>query len=59
MFCLFKNIFGTLCGNTIRYYKEEGIPKESVTEYLMNIANSNFENWRKQNPAESKPFRLC
>lgn len=34
----------------VSYYKEEGIPKQSVKEYLMNIANSNFEMWRKQNP---------
>ncbi len=33
----------------VSYYKEEGIPKQSVIEYLMNIANSNFEIWRKQN----------
>lgn len=33
----------------VGYYKEEGIPKESVKEYLMNIANSNFEGWRKGN----------
>lgn len=32
------------------YYKDNGIPKESVIDYLMNILNSNFENWRKQNP---------
>ncbi|MBR3511859.1 MAG: glutamate--tRNA ligase [Clostridia bacterium] len=34
----------------VSYYTEEGIPKEAVKEYLMNIANSNFEIWRKQNP---------
>ncbi len=34
----------------VSYYKEEGIPREAVMEYLMNIANSNFEMWRKQNP---------
>ncbi len=34
----------------VSYYTEEGIPKESLKEYLMNIANSNFEIWRKQNP---------
>ncbi len=34
----------------VTFYKEEGIPKQSVKEYLMNIANSNFEIWRKQNP---------
>ena len=39
--------------SAVGYYKEEGIPKESVLEYLMNIANSNFEIWRKQNPDKS------
>ncbi len=34
----------------VSYYTEEGIPKESVIEYMMNIINSNFEMWRKQNP---------
>ena len=33
----------------VSYYTEEGIPKESVKEYLLNIANSNFEGWRKGN----------
>ena len=31
------------------YYTELGIPSLAVKEYLLNIANSNFENWRKQN----------
>lgn len=35
------------------YYLEEGIPASAVKEYLMNIANSNFENWRKQNKEAS------
>ena len=35
------------------YYKEEGIPSLAVKEYLMNIANSSFENWRRQNPDKS------
>ena len=39
--------------SAVGYYKEEGIPKESVLEYLMNIANSNFEIWKKQNPDKS------
>ena len=34
----------------VSYYTEEGIPKETVLEYMMNIINSNFEMWRKQNP---------
>ena len=33
----------------VSYYHEEGIPAGSVVEYLLNIANSNFENWRKAN----------
>ena len=33
----------------VSYYEEEGIPKEAVKEYLLNIANSTFENWRKAN----------
>ena len=33
----------------VSYYREEGIPSLSVKEYLINIANSNFENWRRQN----------
>lgn len=34
----------------VSYYEEEGIPEEAVKEYLLNIANSNFENWRRANP---------
>ncbi len=37
----------------VSYYTEIGVPKEAVTEYLLNIANSNFELWRKQNPSAS------
>ena len=33
----------------VSYYTQIGVPKEAVTEYLLNIANSNFELWRKQN----------
>jgi len=33
----------------VSYYKEEGIPVNAVKEYLFNIANSTFENWRKAN----------
>ena len=32
------------------YYREIGIPVNAVKEYLLNIANSTFENWRKANP---------
>lgn len=34
----------------VSYYKEEGIPVNAVKEYLLNIANSTFENWRRANP---------
>lgn len=34
----------------VSYYAEQGIPHEAVCEYLLNIANSNFEQWRRQNP---------
>ena len=37
----------------VEYYKEEGIPVDAVKEYLLNIANSNFENWRRANPDKS------
>ncbi len=37
----------------VSYYTDEGIPKEAVIEYLLNIANSNFESWRKANPNSS------
>ena len=37
----------------VSYYAEEGIPKEAVKEYLLNIANSTFENWRRANPDKS------
>lgn len=37
----------------VSYYAEEGIPVEAVKEYLLNIANSNFENWRRANPDKS------
>ncbi len=33
----------------VSYYEEEGIPEEAVKEYLLNIANSTFENWRRAN----------
>ena len=37
----------------VSFYEEEGIPEEAVKEYLLNIANSNFENWRKANPEKA------
>ena len=37
----------------VSYYTQIGVPKEAVIEYLLNIANSSFELWRKQNPNAS------
>lgn len=37
----------------VSYYAKEGIPAEAVKEYLLNIANSSFENWRRQNKDKS------
>ena len=37
----------------VSYYAEEGIPYQAVNEYLLNIANSTFENWRRANPDKS------
>ena len=33
----------------VSYYDEIGVPPDAVKEYLLNIANSTFENWRRQN----------
>jgi len=45
---------------SVDYYLKEGIPATAVKEYLMNIANSNFENWRKQNKeADMSEFELA
>lgn len=37
----------------VSYYKEQGIPIQAVKEYLLNISNSTFENWRRVNPDKS------
>ena len=34
----------------VSYYREKGYPSESVIDYLLNLANSNFEEWRMENP---------
>ena len=38
----------------VTYYSEVGYPKEAVLEYLLTIANSNYEEWRAQNPLEDR-----
>lgn len=45
----------------VSYFVEQGYPKESVTEYLMTLLNSGFEDWRRANPKAdvySFPFNL-
>lgn len=45
----------------VTYYAEKGYPKESVLEYLLTLANSNFEDWRRANPKAPQsdfPFNL-
>lgn len=34
----------------MRFYFQEGYPKTAVLEYLLNLINSGFENWRRENP---------
>lgn len=34
----------------VGYYDEHGYPEDAVIEYLLNLANSDFEDWRKANP---------
>ena len=38
--------------SAVSYYKEEGYPMQSVVEYLLNIINSTYEEWREENPLE-------
>ena len=45
----------------VDFFVEEGYPAEAVVEYLLTIANSNFEDWRKQNKTahyNEFPFKL-
>jgi len=34
----------------VQYFYEQGYPKQAVAEYLLNLANSDFYDWRKANP---------
>ena len=46
---------------SVSFYTQSGYPKESVIEYLLTIANSNFEDWRRANknaPQSEFPFNL-
>lgn len=43
----------------VHFYAEQGYPVESVTEYMLTVANSDFEDWRRANPNESNAaFKL-
>lgn len=39
---------------SVSFYVEQGFPADGVIEYLMTLANSNFEDWRKANPKADK-----
>jgi len=45
----------------VSYFVVEGFPKESLTEYLLTLLSSGFEDWRRANPgipAMDYPFNL-
>ncbi len=45
---------------SLDYYRQEGYLPEAVREYLLTILNSNYEEWRKENPdalAADFPFQ--
>lgn len=37
---------------SVGYFVDLGYPPDALIEYLLNLANSNFEDWRKENPTE-------
>lgn len=44
----------------VSYYNEVGYPVQSVIEYLLNIINSGFEDWRAEHPYEdNKNFEIA
>ncbi|HKX33377.1 MAG TPA: glutamate--tRNA ligase family protein [Blastocatellia bacterium] len=43
----------------VQFYWSNGFPTEAVIDYLMNLANSDFEDWRRANPeADYTAFSL-
>ena len=45
----------------VHFYTEQGYPPQSVMEYLHTVANSDYEEWRRQNPDKPRssfPFNL-
>lgn len=46
--------------SAVSYYREEGYPTVSVIEYLLNIINSTYEEWRAENPdADYHEFHIA
>jgi glutamyl-tRNA synthetase len=37
----------------VEFYFQQGYPIQALIEYLLNLANSNFEDWRRENPETS------
>ncbi len=45
---------------SVSYYKESGYPVNAVIEYLVNIVNSGFEDWRAENPEkDNREFHIA
>lgn len=45
--------------SNVQWFVEQGYPSQAVFDYLMIIANSNFEDWRAKNPkANIKEFKF-
>ena len=43
----------------VQYYIENGYPNEAIIEYFLTLANSNFYDWRIQNPdVDTNEFQL-
>ncbi len=43
----------------VHFYAEQGYPVEAVTEYMLTVANSDFEDWRRANKtADNSEFKL-
>ena len=43
----------------VSFYSQVGYPKGAVIEYLLTIANSNYEEWRAENPsADNTEFKF-
>ena len=38
----------------MHFYAQQGYPADSVLEYLLTIANSDFEDWRRANPTADR-----